>query len=83
MNKHNSADYKRQESEVQSIRCWQFLRELWGELNQLIDRRLVKTFIDIYPFANFDSANYVVRDVIPQAYIWQFYLLYFHIWRAD
>ena len=47
MNKHNSEYLERQETEVQSIRCWQFLRGLLEELNKLIDRRLVKTFIDL------------------------------------
>jgi hypothetical protein len=47
MYKHNSEYLKRQESEVQSIRCWQFLRDLLGEMNKLVDRRLVKTFLDL------------------------------------
>ena len=38
---------KKQESEVMSIRCWQFLQGLLLVLNLQMDRRLVKTFMDL------------------------------------
>ena len=47
MNKDKTEREKRQEAEVMSIRCWQFLRGLMGALNKVLDRRLVKTFMDL------------------------------------
>jgi hypothetical protein len=47
MNKDKSERQKEQEAEVQSIRCWQFLRGILGELHKQMDRRLVKTLLDL------------------------------------
>ena len=38
---------KKQEAEVLSERCWLFLRGFLEELNQILDRRLVKTLLDL------------------------------------
>lgn len=47
MNKDKTERQKKQESEVMSERCWQFMRGLLGVLNKQIDRRLVKTLLDL------------------------------------
>jgi hypothetical protein len=47
MNKVKRKGEKKQEAEVLSERCWLFLREFLGELNQRLDRRLVKTLLDL------------------------------------
>lgn len=42
-----SAQVSQYESEVLSQRCWLFLRPILSQLKQKIDRRLVKTFLDL------------------------------------
>ncbi len=47
MYKGKTEGQKKQEAEVMSIRCWRFLRALLGELNEQLDRRQVRTFLDL------------------------------------
>lgn len=47
MDKGKRKGRKKQEAQVLSERCWLFLRELLGELNGVVDRRLVKTLLDL------------------------------------
>ena len=47
MDKIKRKGEKKQEAEAMSERCWLFLRDLLKELNQDVDRRLVKTLLDM------------------------------------
>jgi hypothetical protein len=47
MNKIKRKGEKKQEAEVMSERCWLYLRDLLKELNHDLDRRLVKTLLDM------------------------------------
>ena len=47
MDKVKRKGEKKQEAQVLSERCWLFLRDFLRELNQGVDRRLVKTLLDL------------------------------------
>jgi len=47
MKKGTSKAAKKQESRELETRCWQFLRPFLEELHQSVDRRLVKTLLDL------------------------------------
>lgn len=47
MNKGTSKVEKKQDSREVEDRCWQYLKPFLEELHKLVDRRLVKTFLDL------------------------------------
>ena len=47
MNKGTSKREKKQESREWEDRCWEYLKPLLEELHKRLDRRLVKTFLDL------------------------------------
>ena len=47
MNKGISKREKKQEGRELENRCWQFLKPILEELHQKVDRRLVKTLLDL------------------------------------
>jgi preprotein translocase subunit SecG len=47
MNKGTSKWEKKQESRDMENQCWEFLKPFFGELHKRVDRRLVKTFLDL------------------------------------
>ena len=47
MNKGTSKAEKKQESRELENKCWEFLRRLLEQLHGLVDRRIVKTFLDL------------------------------------
>jgi hypothetical protein len=47
MNKGTSKAEKKQASRELEDRCWQYLKPLLEQLHRLVDRRLVKTFLDL------------------------------------
>jgi hypothetical protein len=47
MNKNTSRGEKKQESRELEEKCWKFLQPLMEQLHGLVDRRLVKTFLDL------------------------------------
>jgi len=47
MKKGTSKQEKKQESREMEMRCWRFLRPFLAELHKYVDRRLVKTLLDL------------------------------------
>ncbi|HSG46028.1 MAG TPA: hypothetical protein VLA72_23050 [Anaerolineales bacterium] len=47
MNKGTSKAEKKQESRELETRCWEFLKPFLEELHRSVDRRLVKTLLDL------------------------------------
>ena len=47
MNKGTSKAEKKQDSRDLEEKCWKYLRPLLEQLHGLVDRRLVKTFLDL------------------------------------
>ena len=47
MNKSTSKQEKKQESRELETRCWAFLQPFLEELHKRVDRRLVKTMLDL------------------------------------
>ncbi len=47
MNKGTSKAEKKQESRELENKCWEFLQPLLEQLHRLVDRRIVKTFLDL------------------------------------
>jgi hypothetical protein len=47
MNKGTSKPEKRQESRELENRCWEYLKPFLEDLHRRVDRRLVKTLLDL------------------------------------
>lgn len=47
MNKGTSKREKAQEGQALENRCWEYLKPFLEELHRLVDRRLVKTLMDL------------------------------------
>ena len=47
MNKGTSKAEKKQDSRELENKCWEFLRPVLEQLHQLVDRRVVKTLLDL------------------------------------
>jgi hypothetical protein len=47
MDKGTSKDEKKQDSRELEDKCWEYLRPFLEQLHKLVDRRLVKTFLDL------------------------------------
>ena len=47
MNKGTSKREKKQESQELENRCWEFLKPFLEEMHKRLDRRLVKTLLDL------------------------------------
>ena len=47
MNKGTSKGEKKQDSRALENKCWEFLQPLLEQLHGLVDRRIVKTFLDL------------------------------------
>ena len=50
MKKGTSKAEKKQESREMETRCWMFLRPFLEELHKHVDRRLVKTLLNPFPY---------------------------------